>query len=447
RILYLQKGVELNFPDAMNSIFPELAEFKMTNAKVEFENGGKIDLGCAVHLENVDFNQFTHKTGLGLQLHGQASVMIKDCAFNYFSTGLNAKNNDLGHDLTIENTRFYECSDGIVVEGKNFTYNQGSVSHNGFGLTLNGNNQVELNGVELMYNDIGLETAGNIAHIRLDGCWFLLNKDIGINDWYTTDITIECTPFEQNETAIISNGRLNMSPNFQFPGQSLGGGNNTFFDHRTSTIELHFAQIYLDGGNNNFISPIMIGLTPLYLRGTLQASPTYIPTNILDVSGNYFDQLPLGGISNASGNLYSLTAFGGIGPNGSPVLLSGNLLTFLAGSCYPLPRIYPDKKAPINYEPTQYEWDEIGGISNLKAYPNPSNGPFMIELQASKSGQLWVEVYDLKGLAIHSTEWTVNQGINRLPMNLETYPSGTYLIRVRDEHGNVNTLKVNRHSK
>jgi hypothetical protein len=70
--------------------------------------------------------------------------------------------------------------------------------------------------------------------------------------------------------------------------------------------------------------------------------------------------------------------------------------------------------------------------SNIKIYPNPSNGKFTIH--SSGGGQLTVEVYNTLGANIYSTS---GNGQSTFSMDLGNQPAGIYLYRILTETGSL----------
>lgn len=73
--------------------------------------------------------------------------------------------------------------------------------------------------------------------------------------------------------------------------------------------------------------------------------------------------------------------------------------------------------------------DEDNLISdNLTISPNPSDGNFAISVETSESGTCSINVYDLFGQLISTTELDVSKGMNYKSFDLRSYPQGIYLL-------------------
>ncbi len=293
----------------------------------------------------------------------------------------------------------------------------------------------------MLYNDFGLETRGSNTHVRIEDAWFLKNNVFGIFDFEETRFTISCTPFEENGTGIYTNGKVNMTPLFVFPGQSLGGGNNTFFNNQTG-MEFFTGEVQLKNGGNNFIMPASYVMTN-FLVGSLTASASYIPNNLLDASGNYFSHLPASGIGAGSGSLYMLTSYGGISPNGAPVLLNGTVLPAMNTACFSFPRIYPDSKKEITLTPEVYEVAGNNSLQQLNAYPNPSSDIVTIEAVSGTNGVRDLILYDMQGKEIYRSKWALIEGTNRLEIPLKSLADpGMYLLKVTGADGTSQVIRL-----
>ncbi|MBI1222755.1 MAG: T9SS type A sorting domain-containing protein [Bacteroidetes bacterium] len=441
KVLVIGAYTDWVLPSNIYGAFPELQEFRVENAWVEFENEGTLNGACPIYLDRATFQQNTAGTGTGLMLHGQSNLTISNSTFNNFRIGLKAYNNDLQHDLSIQNNRFFQCEEGIHVIGQSFNATQGTLSNCGTGIIIDAGMNSTIDGVEFIYNNVGFEPLNFNNHVRFQGAWFYHNET-GIEDLLETPITLECTPFEYNTIGIHSNGKINMSPSYRFPGQTLGGGNNTFFNNIDKAILLDITEIHLSGGENNFMTsnqPV-----PFYIMGTLISTPIYIPNNLLDVSGNYFDNIGVGGISGASGQLYLLFSYGGASTTGAPVLLNGILLNSMNTQCFNFPRIYPDFKSEVSYTPPVYSFGENSALSNAKVYPNPTKDYIDLKIKAQKYESYTVHIYDLQGKEIYSEEFEVSSELNQKRIHLKSLMKpGIYFVKLSSRSGEDKTFKIN----
>jgi hypothetical protein len=80
-------------------------------------------------------------------------------------------------------------------------------------------------------------------------------------------------------------------------------------------------------------------------------------------------------------------------------------------------------------QPLSIDDNEIK-ISDLIIYPNPNNGNFNIQF-ASNSGEIKVNVHDIRGREIYSKSYT-NSGLFNENLQLSNVQSGVYLVTVQD---------------
>lgn len=73
---------------------------------------------------------------------------------------------------------------------------------------------------------------------------------------------------------------------------------------------------------------------------------------------------------------------------------------------------------------------ELNKTTFLKAYPNPSNGSFMLELDAFENGNAVIELMDVIGKTIVSETRKMVDGKNLMIFNVDA-PAGFYIVRVK----------------
>jgi hypothetical protein len=76
------------------------------------------------------------------------------------------------------------------------------------------------------------------------------------------------------------------------------------------------------------------------------------------------------------------------------------------------------------------------GLSQVLVYPNPSTGIMNLQLHADRSGPMSVEVVDVSGRSAGiSFTASIQEGHNRLDLNLSQLVPGTYILRLEHEFG------------
>ena len=72
----------------------------------------------------------------------------------------------------------------------------------------------------------------------------------------------------------------------------------------------------------------------------------------------------------------------------------------------------------------------------LFIYPNPNNGVFnVMYYDASATAKRTINIFDGKGSRVYSKEFTSTAGYTRMVVDIRKYPSGIYIVDVRDKDG------------
>ena len=77
----------------------------------------------------------------------------------------------------------------------------------------------------------------------------------------------------------------------------------------------------------------------------------------------------------------------------------------------------------------------------VSVIPNPGKGLFNRKLNSPKSQRIIIQVLDLRGRKYFGTDLSVSAGTQTIPLNLENFASGTYLIKINGTE-NKEVLKV-----
>jgi len=77
-----------------------------------------------------------------------------------------------------------------------------------------------------------------------------------------------------------------------------------------------------------------------------------------------------------------------------------------------------------------------------KIYPNPTEGPVQIELNAAVTKSVSVSVLDMSGKYLYINRRPLIKGKNRISLNISSLPSGIYIIEVGDGKAIVEKYKV-----
>lgn len=76
--------------------------------------------------------------------------------------------------------------------------------------------------------------------------------------------------------------------------------------------------------------------------------------------------------------------------------------------------------------------EENSSIQSLEVYPNPSNGNFVLELNATHTSTIKLSVVNLAGQEIYTELNSVSPGVNVIQLNQASLSTGVYLLQVLD---------------
>jgi hypothetical protein len=81
---------------------------------------------------------------------------------------------------------------------------------------------------------------------------------------------------------------------------------------------------------------------------------------------------------------------------------------------------------------------------SVRAYPNPTTGRVMVEVQSPEAGTATFEVLNAMGRTVQQKTQELAEGLNEVPFELVTQPAGNYLIRCRDSLGRQAVVRINK---
>ncbi|MBK7140009.1 MAG: T9SS type A sorting domain-containing protein [Bacteroidetes bacterium] len=70
---------------------------------------------------------------------------------------------------------------------------------------------------------------------------------------------------------------------------------------------------------------------------------------------------------------------------------------------------------------------------NISLFPNPNNGHFVVNYTALVTKNTTVNIFDIYGKLVNSTDFTLNEGQNTLELNLDNLSNGIYFLSATDE--------------
>jgi PKD repeat protein len=85
--------------------------------------------------------------------------------------------------------------------------------------------------------------------------------------------------------------------------------------------------------------------------------------------------------------------------------------------------------------------NEINGFSAVSLYPNPASNYCTISISASQTQETDVEVTNILGQLVSTQKWQVNEGSDKLNLDVSAMASGMYTVTIRAASG-VITMKL-----
>ncbi|MCD6020016.1 MAG: choice-of-anchor domain [Bacteroidetes bacterium] len=81
--------------------------------------------------------------------------------------------------------------------------------------------------------------------------------------------------------------------------------------------------------------------------------------------------------------------------------------------------------------------DEVITVSRL--FPNPASNSFMIGLDSKQKGEATINVYDVFGKIMSSSDYEVNGGVNQYSISLDGFTQGVYYVEVLNSFNEIIT--------
>jgi hypothetical protein len=86
---------------------------------------------------------------------------------------------------------------------------------------------------------------------------------------------------------------------------------------------------------------------------------------------------------------------------------------------------------------------EVEGFDQLTLYPNPTSNNFNIQWNSLSNERVQIRITDIAGKVIYSNAHTVNEGMNLIEIDSQTWSSGYYMVElnVNDVVGRMKLVK------
>ena len=126
-----------------------------------------------------------------------------------------------------------------------------------------------------------------------------------------------------------------------------------------------------------------------------------------------------------------------------------NVNVFLEGLAFPIPLTFPDEElAPGIYslqllanasDPCDVvsTKEQLSDKVQMNIQPNPSSGPFKLEINSEVFGKFNLHVMDLLGQSIHQEVVTIQQGWNSIFYEGNHLTNGIYILVLENELGQI----------
>ena len=75
------------------------------------------------------------------------------------------------------------------------------------------------------------------------------------------------------------------------------------------------------------------------------------------------------------------------------------------------------------------------GLNTAIAWPNPTPGRVVVELEGFRSQKIRLQVLSLTGQVLQEQQFLHDGAGTQKELNLEAYPKGLYIIRLQGEDG------------
>ncbi|MBK9014122.1 MAG: T9SS type A sorting domain-containing protein [Saprospiraceae bacterium] len=77
----------------------------------------------------------------------------------------------------------------------------------------------------------------------------------------------------------------------------------------------------------------------------------------------------------------------------------------------------------------------MAGLTALKVFPNPTSGNASLEFMLKNQMEIAVQLLDVNGKLVRSTNREFNAGFNRYELNASNLNTGIYFLRLLSEEG------------
>ena len=341
-------------------------------------------------------------------------------------------------------------------------------------LTITVTSSCSNSGKALTMSSLGRITAGNVTQLNNASKFTLeaqFKYDATVSGW---------TTIMRKSTSLSDRIMIHIGPNNNSIYVMVGNGSNTYgytganavspgtwyhvaavFDG-TQSGNANRLKVYIDGVQQTLsfsaidlpantsttnTAPFMAGGEPgcCYLNGTIDEVRVWDTVLSAATIGAWKDKL----LGSCHPNIAHLVVYWPLDDNTNPSTATAELGTAYSGTITNGTYVTSAQAttssgcsgARVVFAPPLEAIKENKPL-NGKIYPNPTEGLIRLELNASVSKSVTVNVLDLFGRNLYSNKTSVVKGFNRISLNITSLPSGVYMIEVRDGQAIVEKYKL-----
>lgn len=274
----LQLEGAVKFPFTRTSSGKDVNQLIIENSSVNFDGSGAIVVGGKVSLKGSKFKSvdWAKGGGKGLIYEGD-NLEIQQCNFDDLDTGIRVTSLNLGLFNSMNGLGLQNCKVGMVFQGAGIRISGGKFEYNSKGIIFEELTD-ELVVEDCIFSDnseYGMWISNDYTNKSYA---FLLRNDFYRNKigakFVKQNVLSRCNYFALNQVGFdVIQSKLNMSSaiykSSNFLEKSVNGGNNSFSNSYTTSIQLTDAMPYFEG-NNNFNRSMNFSGSKIHIAGSVE---------------------------------------------------------------------------------------------------------------------------------------------------------------------------------
>lgn len=437
------------------SVPAHFSNFKIANGKINLVAGSTLPTAGHLSIASPIVADFLLVTSIGsgsvkpngLTTFGQNGINMKQLVMDKLKFGWRAENDVLGNQPTIGHVLIKNCNIGLIYDHlgtsslENIsTYNcyTGIELHNyASGVVSNCKFTNSYSNGLYIYN-IGYP---NQVHTLLDNNTFE-NCNLGVENLTGyNSLTLKCTKFMYNSTAMRTNSHLNMSNTTLY--NNYTGGSNTLYKCNQGIKLEGIGDFTMKDGHNNFYG---LGTNVPYdfVYGTVSNNSVNTSNYTIDVANNYWHPVPSSGSIGSTGtsycNLNSTFYYLGPHPTSVTLTLAGIISPQSNTTCFTVPSEGEQSGGYVQKGKT--EMSESFTTSILNIVPNPMEDFSTLVIESAEEARYQITIFDAFGKVIEDESYTCQKGINAYRLDLEGQRVGIYFVKIYSNNELLEVKKV-----